>query len=58
MAKLNERLPDERKGHDVTQSTVRDHVRLVDGEGNLVKNKNGGAASSYAETRRSGIAAE
>jgi hypothetical protein len=26
-----------------------DHVRLIDGEGNLVKNKNGGTAFSYAE---------
>jgi hypothetical protein len=31
---------------------MRDHVRLIDGEGNLVKNKNGGAAFSYAEARR------
>jgi hypothetical protein len=31
---------------------MRDHVRLIDGHGNLVKNKNGGAAHSYAEARR------
>jgi len=24
-----------RKGHDVTQSTMRDHIRLIDGKGNL-----------------------
>jgi hypothetical protein len=36
----------------VTQSTMRDHVRLIDGDGILVKNKNGGAAFSYAEARR------
>jgi repressor of nif and glnA expression len=42
----------DRKGYDVTQSTMRDHVRLIDGEGNLVKNKNGGAAFTYAEARR------
>jgi hypothetical protein len=30
----------------VTQSTMGDHVRLIDGEGNLVKNKNGEAAFS------------
>jgi hypothetical protein len=29
----------DRKGFDVTQSTMRDHVRLIDGDGNLVKNK-------------------
>ena len=34
----------DRKGFDVTQSTMRDHVRLIDGEGKLVRNKNGGAA--------------
>jgi hypothetical protein len=37
----------DRKGFDVTQSTMRNHVRLIDGHGNLVKNKNGGAGSSY-----------
>jgi len=42
----------DRKGYDVTQSTMRDHVRLIDGEGNLVKNKTGGAVFSYAEARR------
>ena len=42
----------DRKGFDVMQSTMRDHVRLADPEGNLVKNKNGGAAFSYAEARR------
>jgi hypothetical protein len=42
----------DRKGHDVTQSTMRDHVRLIDTGGNLVKNTNGGAAFSYAEARR------
>jgi hypothetical protein len=56
MAKRDEllRLFDlaDRKGFDVTQSTMRDHVRLVDPEGNLVKNKNGGAVFSYAEARR------
>jgi len=31
---------------------MRGHIRLIDGEGNLVKNKNGGAAFSYAEARR------
>jgi hypothetical protein len=41
----------ERKGHDVTQSTMRDHVRLIDKDGNLVKNKNGGAAFSYGDAR-------
>jgi len=52
MAKRDEllRLYDlaDRKGFDVTQSTAM----LIDGEGNLVKNKNGGAAHSYAEARR------
>jgi len=42
----------DRKGFDVTQSTMRDHIRLIDQDGNLVKNKNGGAAHSYAEARR------
>jgi hypothetical protein len=46
MAKRDEllRLFDlaDRKGYDVTQSTMRDHVRLIDGDGNLVKNKNRG----------------
>jgi hypothetical protein len=31
---------------------MRDHVRLIDGEGNLVKNKKGSAAHSYAEARQ------
>jgi hypothetical protein len=31
---------------------MRDHVRLIDGNGNLVKNKNGGAAHSYGEAQR------
>jgi len=52
MAKRDEllRLYDlaDRKGFDVTQSTMRDHVRLIDGDGNLVKNQNGGFAFSYA----------
>ena len=34
----------DRKGYDVTQSTMRDHLRLIDKDGNLIKNKNGGAA--------------
>jgi hypothetical protein len=38
----------DRKGFDVTQSTMRDHVRLIDGDGNLVRNKMNGAAHSYA----------
>jgi hypothetical protein len=42
----------DRKGFDVTKSTMRGHVRLVDGDGNLVKNKNGGAVFGYAEARR------
>jgi len=42
----------DRKGFDVTQSTMRDHVRLIDGEGKLVRNKNGGAAFSHTEARR------
>jgi hypothetical protein len=42
----------DRKGFDVTQSTMRDHVRLIDGDGNLVRNKMNGAAHSYAEARR------
>jgi hypothetical protein len=42
----------ERKGFDVTQSTMRNHVRLVGPDGNLVKNKGGGAAHSYGEARR------
>ena len=33
----------DRKGFDVTQSTMRDHVRLIGPDGNLVKSKNGGA---------------
>jgi hypothetical protein len=33
----------DRKGYDMTQSTMRDHVRLIDQGGNLVKNKTGGA---------------
>ena len=40
------------KGYDVTQSTMREHVRLVDPDGNLVKNQNGGAGFSYAVARR------
>ena len=40
------------KGFDVTQSTMRDHVRLIGPDGNLVKNKNGGAAHSFGEARR------
>jgi len=36
----------------MTQSTMRDHVRLIDQDGNLVKNKTGGAAYSYAGARR------
>jgi hypothetical protein len=31
---------------------LRGHVRLIGPDGNLVKNKNGGAAFSYAEARR------
>jgi len=31
---------------------MRDHVRLIDPQGNLVKNKNGGTARGYAEARR------
>jgi len=42
----------DRKGYDVTQSTLRNHVRLVDPDGNLVRNRNGGAAHSYAEAPR------
>ncbi len=42
----------DRKGYDVTQSTMRDHLRLIDKDGNLVKNKCGGAAFSYGEARR------
>jgi hypothetical protein len=42
----------DRKGFDVTQSTMRDHVRLIDGDGNLVRNKMNDAAHSYAEARR------
>jgi hypothetical protein len=56
MAKREELIalhdPADRKGFDVTQSTMRDHIRLIDKDGNLVKNKNGGAAFSYAEGRR------
>jgi hypothetical protein len=28
----------DRKGFDVTPSTMRDHVRLIDGDGNLDRN--------------------
>jgi hypothetical protein len=42
----------DRKGYDVTQSTLRNHVRLIDPEGQLVKNKTGGAAFSLAEARQ------
>jgi hypothetical protein len=41
----------ERKGFDVTQSTMRNHVRLIGPDGELVKNKTGGAAFGYAEAR-------
>jgi len=34
------------------KSTMKNHVRLIDGDGNLVKNKKGGAALSFAEARR------
>ena len=44
----------DRKGYDVTQSTMRDHVRLIDGQGNLVKNKNGGATRYLAYLHRKG----
>lgn len=37
---------------DVALSTMREHTRLVDADGNLAKNKNGGAAFSYGEARR------
>jgi hypothetical protein len=33
-------------------STMRDHVRLVGPDGELVRNHNGRAAHSYAEARR------
>jgi len=42
----------DRKGFDVTQSTMRDHSRLIDGDGKLVKNKSGGAQRSAGEARR------
>jgi hypothetical protein len=42
----------DRKGFDVTQSTMRNHVRLIGPDGELVKNDKGGAAFSYAEARR------
>ena len=37
---------------DHIKALMRDHVRLIDGEGNLVKNRKGGAAHSYAEARQ------
>jgi hypothetical protein len=36
----------------VTAIAIRDHPCLIDGGGNLVKNKNGGAAFNYAKARR------
>jgi hypothetical protein len=42
----------DRKGFDVTQSTMRNHVRLIGPDGEIVKNKNGGAAFSYGGMSR------
>jgi hypothetical protein len=39
------------KGFDIVKATLRGHVRLIEPDGNLVKNKTGGAAFSYAEAR-------
>ena len=44
--------PADRKGYDVTQSTMRDHVRLIDKDGNLVRNEISEAAHSSAEAQR------
>ena len=42
----------EAKGFEVMLSTMRGHVRLIDSDGNLVKNQNSGAAFSLTEARR------
>jgi hypothetical protein len=40
------------KGYTFTKANMRDHVRLIGPDGELVRNKNGGAEFTYAEARR------
>jgi len=40
-----------RKGYDITKAVFRDHYRLVDPTGEIVKRKNGSTAHSLAEAR-------
>jgi len=43
----------DRKGHAVTQSTMRDHVRLTDPEGGRVVKDGGGSAFSWTARKTS-----
>jgi len=42
----------DRKGIEVTQSTIRDHVQLIRPDDKPIKSDKDGAAFSYAEARR------